>query len=72
MGLKRKQTETDEGGKENENANDKPVLVNSDVTRKPVQEESMEAEEDVMTTEGAEPASGKDGEMYGVVTGGQK
>lgn len=80
MVQKRKQTETDErkkvpvGGKESENQNDKPALVNRKVSRKEVQEESMKPEEDTLKTEVAEPTSGKDGELYsdeGVI-GGQK
>lgn len=80
MAQKRKQTETDErkevpeGGKESEDENDEPALVNSKATRKEVQEESMKPEEDAVKTEVAEPASGKDGELNsneGVI-GGQK
>lgn len=68
MVQKSKQTEADEskkgvdGGKESEKEKEKPALVNSEVMRKEVQEESVKPEEEV-----AEPASGKDGE--GVIEG---
>nr|XP_046241967.1 flocculation protein FLO11-like isoform X2 [Scatophagus argus] len=63
-----KKTETDEstkiidGGKDSENEKDKPALVNSKITAKEVQEESMKPEEDAVETEVgmAETASGKD------------
>lgn len=73
MVQKSKQTETDEskkvvdGGKESENKNEKPALVNSEVIRMKEQEESVKPEEDTMKTKVgvAEPASGKDGELHG-------
>ena len=80
MGQNSKQTETDEskkvvnGGKEGENEKDKPALVNSEVIKKDVQEESVKPEEEAVQTEvgKAEPASGKDGELCsdeGVIKG---
>lgn len=45
-------------GKKSDNDNEKPTPVNSEPTRKEVQEESVKAEEDTA----AEPASGKEGE----------
>ncbi|XP_051234837.1 uncharacterized protein LOC127351389 isoform X4 [Dicentrarchus labrax] len=69
---KSKQAETDESkkvidvGNESENEKGKPALVSSDLMRKEVQEESVKPEEDAVKTEGgvAEPASGKEGELY--------
>ncbi|XP_054473129.1 mucin-2-like [Anoplopoma fimbria] len=67
------QTEADEskklvnGGKESKSENEKPALTsNSEVMMKEVQEESVKPEEDTMKTEVgmAEPASGKDGELF--------
>lgn len=75
-----KQTDTDEskkvvdGGKESENGEDKPAPVSSEVIKKELQEERVKPEEyEVKTEVGmAEPASGKDGELFsdeGVIEG---
>lgn len=69
---KSKQTEKNEsktvidGEKESENYNEKPAEVNSEVTKKVVQEESVKPEEVTVTTEVgmAQPASGKEGLLF--------
>ncbi|XP_042266549.1 flocculation protein FLO11-like [Thunnus maccoyii] len=69
---KSKQTEKNEsktvidGEKESENYNEKPAEVNSEVTKKVVQEESVKPEEVTVTTEvgTAQPASGKEGLLF--------
>lgn len=69
---KSKQTEKNEsktvidGEKESENYNEKPAEVNSEVTKKVVQEEGVKPEEVTVTTEvgTAQPASGKEGLLF--------
>lgn len=55
-----------DGGKESETYNGKPGEVNSEVTKKEVQEESVKPEEVAVITEveTAEPASGKEGVLF--------
>ncbi|CAK6954879.1 flocculation protein FLO11-like [Scomber scombrus] len=52
-----------DGGKENEHYKEKPAEVNSEVTKKEAQEESVKPEEVTVTTEvgTAQPPSGKEG-----------
>lgn len=57
-----------DGGKKSDSDNEKPTVVNSEVTRNDVQEESVKAEGDTA----AEPASGKEEERSrdeGVIEG---